>query len=68
MRRAGGAAHGVSNPSIHLLQAATPDVSSTLVRERLKRGEAITGLVPPLVETHIVKHRLYRAEQLHGEI
>jgi nicotinate-nucleotide adenylyltransferase len=68
MRPAGGASRDASNPLIHLLQAATPDVSSTDVRDRLKRGEAITGLVPPLVEAHIVKHRLYRAEQLHGEI
>ena len=52
---------------IHLLRVPTPDVSSTVVRERLRRGEAITGLVPPLVEAHIVKHRLYRAEQSHGE-
>lgn len=65
---AAGALRDASNPLIHLLQAATPDVSSTLVRDRLKRGETITGLVPPLVEAHIVKHRLYRAEQLHGEI
>jgi nicotinate-nucleotide adenylyltransferase len=68
MRPAGGATRDASNPLIHLLQAPTPDVSSTAVRDRLKRGDAITGLVPPLVEAHIVKHRLYRAEQLHGEI
>jgi nicotinate-nucleotide adenylyltransferase len=55
-------------PLIHLVRVPTPDVSSTVVRERLKRGEAITGLVPPLVEAHIVKHHLYRAEQSHGEI
>jgi nicotinate-nucleotide adenylyltransferase len=68
MRPAGGASHDASHPLIHLLQAATPDASSTVVRDRLKRGDTITGLVPPLVEAHIVKHRLYRAEQLHGEI
>lgn len=58
----------VSEPLIHLLRAPTPDVSATIVRERLKRGDPIAGLVPPLVEAHIVKHHLYRAEQLHGEI
>ena len=68
MRPAGAAAHGASGPLIHLLQAATPDVSSTIVRDRLKRGEPITGLVPPLVEAHILKHRLYQVEQSHGEI
>lgn len=57
-----------SHPSIYLIAATTPDISSTALRDRLTRGEAITGLVPPLVEAHIVKHRLYRAEQLHGEI
>src|SRR5262249_674757 len=56
------------NPLICLLQAATPDVSSTIVRDRVKRGDTIAGLVPPLVETHIVQHRLYTAEQLHDEI
>ena len=48
-----------TQPSIYLLQAPTPDVSSTVVRARLGRGEPVTGLVPPLVETHILQHRLY---------
>lgn len=53
-------------PSIYLLQAPTPDVSSTVVRGRLRRGEPVTGLVPPLVETHILQHRLY-ADGVHGQ-
>jgi len=68
MRSGGEAARQAGNPLIHLLQAPTPAVSSTMVRDRLKLGESITGLVPPLVEAHILKHRLYRAEQLHGQI
>jgi len=68
MRPATDAPREPDTPLIHLLRASTPDVSSTTVRERLKRGQAITGLVPPLVEAHIVKHQLYRADQLHGEI
>lgn len=53
-------AHGDSSaPSIYLLHAATPDVSSTVVRDRLRRGDGIAGLVPPLVETHIHQHGLY---------
>jgi nicotinate-nucleotide adenylyltransferase len=44
---------------IFLLQASTPDVSSTAIRERLRRGEPLAGLVPPLVETHIHQHHLY---------
>jgi len=68
MRTTDDAAGESAHPLIHLLQAPTPDVSSTIVRNRLKRGETITGLVPPLVEAHILKHGLYRAEQLHGEL
>ncbi|HEX4565040.1 MAG TPA: nicotinate-nucleotide adenylyltransferase [Vicinamibacterales bacterium] len=66
--RPGDLVHDGSQPLIYSIAASTPDISSTAVRDRLKRGESIIGLVPPLVETHIVKHRLYRAEQLHGEI
>lgn len=66
MHRAGdGSREG--RPLIYLLEAATPDVSSTVVRERLRRGDSVSGLVPPLVEAHILNHRLYRADQLHGE-
>jgi nicotinate-nucleotide adenylyltransferase len=53
-------------PRIHLLETPTPDVSSTIVRERLRRGETIAGLVPPLVETHIHQHALYVTE-MHGQ-
>jgi nicotinate-nucleotide adenylyltransferase len=62
MRLAGEEARMSAHPLIYLLHAVTPGVSSTIVRERLARGEAITGLVPPLVEAHILKHRLYRAD------
>jgi nicotinate-nucleotide adenylyltransferase len=55
----GGVTPSGDTPSIFLLQAATPDVSSTVVRDRLRRSESIAGLVPPLVETHILQHRLY---------
>lgn len=68
MRPADEAVRASAGPSIYLLQAPTPDVSSTIVRQRLARGATITGLVPPLVEAHIVKHHLYRADELHGEI
>jgi nicotinate-nucleotide adenylyltransferase len=61
MRSGGIAGQPAAAPSIYLLQADTPDVSSTLVRHRLERGDAIGGLVPPLVEAHIHQHRLYRA-------
>jgi nicotinate-nucleotide adenylyltransferase len=56
---------------IYLVKAPTPDVSSTIIRARLARGESIHGLVPALVETHIHQHGLYlaaaAANQLHGK-
>jgi nicotinate-nucleotide adenylyltransferase len=57
-------AQPLATPAIYLLHARTPDVSSTTVRERLRRGEPITGLVPPLVEAHIHQHRLYTPARL----
>lgn len=59
MRPATSPARTDGGTLILLLQAATPDVSSTAVRERLRRGEPLAGLVPPLVETHIQQHHLY---------
>ena len=44
---------------IILIEAATPDVSSTEVRRRLRAGESIAGLVPDFVATYIAHHRLY---------
>lgn len=63
MHPADGAPRASDRPLIFLLRAPTPDVSSTIVRERLARGEAVTGLVPALVEAHILKHRLYRTDE-----
>ena len=54
--------------SIFLLDAPTPDVSSTTIRERLAAGLPIDDLVPAAVARHIVKHELYGAvDDLHGE-
>lgn len=44
---------------IVLIEAATPDISSTEIRRRLNAGEAIAGLVPDFVGTYIAHHRLY---------
>jgi nicotinate-nucleotide adenylyltransferase len=59
---------------IFLIDAVTPDVSSTGIRKRLLAGEPIGGLVPAAVERHIVQHGLYAerggplaADHLHGE-
>jgi nicotinate-nucleotide adenylyltransferase len=61
MRPAGEADSAGAAASIFLLDAPTPDISSTAVRERLRQGEGISGMVPALVETHILQHRLYRS-------
>jgi nicotinate-nucleotide adenylyltransferase len=68
MRPAGAVDLSGVATSIYLLHVSTPDVSSTVVRDRLRRGESITGLVPALVEAHIHQHGLYKsADQLHGQ-
>ena len=36
------------------------EISSTEIRERVKNGERLTGLVPEGVERYIAEHRLYR--------
>ncbi len=64
----------VESPGIFLVDAQTPDVSSTEIRRRLRRGEPLSGLVPAAVEQHIVQHGLYTddpasftADHLHGQ-
>ena len=42
-----------------LIEAATPDISSTEIRRRLGAGESIAGLVPDFVATYTAHHRLY---------
>lgn len=66
-----------ANRAIFLVDAPTPDVSSTEIRRRLRTGESLSGLVPAAVETHIVQHGLYAdasapapsttADHLHGQ-
>ena len=48
-----------TRPAIFVIDARTPDVSSTDIRRRLRAGQSITGMVPPAVERHILRHRLY---------
>jgi nicotinate-nucleotide adenylyltransferase len=70
--RAGG------QPSILLLDAPTQDVSATVIRERIRCGLSVAGLVPPAVDAHIHQHHLYhsggrpragasQADELHGQ-
>jgi nicotinate-nucleotide adenylyltransferase len=46
--------------AVFLVNAGTPDVSSTQIRERAARGASLVGLVAPDVERHIGRHRLYQ--------
>jgi nicotinate-nucleotide adenylyltransferase len=69
-----GSGPGARDTGIFLLDAATPDVSSTEVRRRLASGESVNGLVPVSVERHILQHGLYMkataihtANHLHGQ-
>ncbi len=41
---------------ISILETASIPVSSTLIREKIKMEESISGLVPQSVENYIVKH------------
>ena len=56
-------------PAVFLIDAVTPDVSSTDIRARVARGEPLAGLVPTNVAAYITHHRLYQpaavASRLH---
>lgn len=53
---------GVALPAIFLVDAPTPDVSSTTIRQRCAEGASVAGLVPPAVEDYIERHHLYRSD------
>jgi nicotinate-nucleotide adenylyltransferase len=59
MKEARSASDIPPEPAILLVEARTSDVSSTDIRRRVRAGESIHGLVPAMVETHILRHRLY---------
>ena len=44
---------------IILIEATTPTVSSTDIRQRIQRGEPIAGMVPAPVASYIRDHHLY---------
>lgn len=50
---------GAGTTRIFLVDAATPDVSSTAIRRRLAAGISIAGLVPAPVGVYIHQHGLY---------
>lgn len=51
-----------SNTAVFLIDTPTPDISSTMIRERLGRGGSADTLVPPDVARYITRHRLYAAD------
>jgi nicotinate-nucleotide adenylyltransferase len=51
--------HGVKRP-IFIYAVQPVDVSSTRIRENIRRGRPVDGLVPKTVENHIRKKGLYR--------
>jgi nicotinate-nucleotide adenylyltransferase len=53
---------------VFLVEAATRNVSSTMIRARLAARESIDDLVPAAVARHMAAHHLYGAEDgLHGD-
>ena len=48
-----------SESRVILLQAATPDISATDIRRRVRAGHSLRGLVPDAVAEYISTHRLY---------
>jgi nicotinate-nucleotide adenylyltransferase len=48
-----------SSTAVVVIEANTPDVSSTEIRRRVAAGESIHGLVARSVADHIGRHRLY---------
>lgn len=46
-------------PSVFLVHAATPDVSSTAIRQRAAAGASLAGLVPDRVRQYIETQHLY---------
>jgi nicotinate-nucleotide adenylyltransferase len=50
----------LDQPAIVLVEAPTAPVSSTEIRERIRTGESIDGMVPREVAAYIEKLGLYR--------
>jgi nicotinate-nucleotide adenylyltransferase len=51
--------HSPADTRVILVEAHTPDVSSTEIRRRVRAGESLSGFVPESVAGYIATHRLY---------
>lgn len=47
------------NANIHLLKTPNMDISSQMLRKKVKIGETIRYYLPDVVEEYIIKHKLY---------
>ncbi|MBF0228167.1 MAG: nicotinate (nicotinamide) nucleotide adenylyltransferase [Desulfamplus sp.] len=45
--------------TVHICEVPEIHISSTLIREKIKKGESIKGLIPTVVESIIYKKKLY---------
>lgn len=45
---------------VHLLKEYPPAISSTEIRERIRQGKSVKGLVPKAVEEYIKEKQIYR--------
>ena len=50
---------GSEKSCVILVEANTPDISSTDIRRRVRAGDTLNGLVPDPVARYITAHRLY---------
>jgi nicotinate-nucleotide adenylyltransferase len=57
-----GYAPATASPRIRIFELEPHPVSSSGIRERVRRGELIDGLVEPSVAAYIAEHGLYRAD------
>ena len=55
-------------PRVFLVDAVTPDVSSTEIRARARAGAPLDGLVPPPVARYVRRHGLYAAARPAGAL
>ena len=57
-----GYAPATTSPRIQIFELEPHPVSSSEIRDRVRRGDPIDGLVAPAVAAYIDEHRLYRED------